>query len=95
MTTAVTAFVCDFCTRKKRFASKRGADQHERQCFHNPIRKACASCVHLIKERYDSEDGSGGNYCELEIVPIPATAEDPERRFIADCESWKGIEAPQ
>lgn len=94
MTTSVTAFVCDFCERKKRFASKRGADQHERQCFRNPVRRACASCQFLSCEIQSGGDGLGDYEfkvwgCELGITPIPATPEEPERRFIADCEKWE------
>lgn len=96
MTTRVDAFVCDFCVRKKRFASKVGAARHEKQCFHNPSRRACVTCRHLTIERYNHEDGSGGASCEFGLIPIPAGPETPARALTFDCEKWeqKAAEVP-
>lgn len=89
MTTKVAAYVCDFCTRKKRFSSITGANRHEKRCFYNPVRMACASCRHLVKDRYDPEDGSGGISCEKDLLPVPATEESPERAFRSECAAWE------
>ena len=65
---AVTAFICDFCLRKRRFAHRGTAVRHEMRCFYNPIRKACATCAHYSYERpvYEHDTGyyDGGSYCE-------------------------------
>ena len=87
----VVAFVCDFCPRKKRFAAKATAERHEGRCFHNPIRRACATCSHFSNEKpyTDRESGyteSGGPFCEVDALNY-----DPESSTVlrADCEQWK------
>lgn len=95
MTTAVTAFVCNFCPRKKRFAKRETAENHEYQCFHNPRRRACITCKHLTIEPYEMDTGAGGASCEFELIPILATPESPERMFTFDCEKWQAKQQPE
>lgn len=81
----VVAFVCGFCPRKKRFAAKATAEKHDRKCFHNPTRRACATCDHFSFEKYEHDTGAGGPSCAEGLLNrIPG---EPELR--ADCEGWK------
>jgi hypothetical protein len=44
----IKAYKCEFCN-KKIYQAKSSAVRHEKQCYANPIMKACRSCDHLIK----------------------------------------------
>jgi hypothetical protein len=57
----VTAFVCDFCPRKKRFAVRGAAKRHESRCFYNPATRACATCANFnyVPDYHEHETG----YC--------------------------------
>lgn len=41
----IEAYHCDYC--KKYSKSKRAITRHEKECYHNPITKACATCVNF------------------------------------------------
>lgn len=91
MTTAVTAFVCDFCPRKSRWSSRAIAKKHESRCFFNPIRRACMTCAYFTMEDtgIDEGDRSKSPCCGLDLLPIPATDTTPERRLNFNCEQWE------
>lgn len=40
--TEIKAYACDYC--HKYYKHKSSAIRHEKQCFYNPINKACLSC---------------------------------------------------
>ena len=87
----VTAFICDYCPRKRRFAARGTAVRHESRCFYNPIRKACASCAHfeMLRGSRDHETGyfeDGGPYCAK-----GALNDGPEIRtqLRSECELWE------
>ena len=86
----VTAYVCDFCPRKKRFAHRGTAVRHEAQCFYNPVRKACATCANFefvpYYNEYDTGYSEGGPYCSKDLL-----ISDPEKpnQMRADCEGWE------
>jgi hypothetical protein len=44
----VQAFQCEFC--EKVYKNKDSCRKHEKQCFANPIMKACRSCKYAIKD---------------------------------------------
>jgi hypothetical protein len=44
----VIMYQCGFC--KKKYSYKGSAIRHEKECFHNPIHKACASCGNFYQE---------------------------------------------
>ena len=87
MSSEITAYLCDFCPmgKRKRFATRSGATRHERQCFYNPLRRACASCSHFFFEKYDHETGEGGPFCDLD-----ALNRDPEALTVlrSECQLW-------
>lgn len=90
----VTAFVCDFCPRKKRFAKRGTALRHELRCFHNPTQRACVTCKHfeMVKPYYEFETGygeDGGPLCELGILPIDMGPEQPPQIMTSECEKWE------
>ena len=41
------AYSCDYKCGRKVVLSKKSMEDHETRCFHNPEKKACASCKHL------------------------------------------------
>lgn len=60
MTKEVTGFVCDHCAaagRKKRIlASASGCARHEKNCYYNPARRACVSCLLCVNEADETTD---------------------------------------
>ncbi len=93
----VVSFLCDYCPKKRarRFAGKSYAARHEKNCFWNPARRACATCEHFGKpEKEINDDGYSywsDMYC-AEDAFNKSSEEDP-RRF--DCPSWKLKEVSQ
>lgn len=50
----VIRYKCEFC--KKLFATKKGCEQHEKKCLHNPNAKHCFKCkLSYYGEFYSSE----------------------------------------
>lgn len=95
MSTQVVAFVCDFCPRKKRFASKVGVTRHEKNCFYNPARRACATCEHFIPaERESSVENPYGYVTAPRACAEDAFRKDPEDELRFACDSWK-LKEPQ
>lgn len=47
----IKAYACDFC--KKFTKTKQSMKMHEALCYHNPVTKACASCVHYMQESHN------------------------------------------
>lgn len=75
MATEVKRWACDFC-KTKTYQSKASAVRHEKQCFANPINKACRTCKNYVED-YETvytnyHDGNPGSedydikivYCE-------------------------------
>lgn len=87
----VTAFICDFCPRKRRFAQRGTAKRHEARCFYNPARKACASCKHFAYEKsyYDHETGyseEGGPSCAKDMLH---SGPEISSQLRSECEGWE------
>ena len=59
-------YVADGCGR--RFASKKKCLEHEVvcKCWSNPKNRACKTCAFAYREKYNPEDGTGGDgfHCE-------------------------------
>lgn len=49
----IEAYHCDYC--KKYSKSKGAMTRHEKNCYHNPITKACASCDNYKQEKFRCE----------------------------------------
>lgn len=49
----ITAYKCDYCHRC--FGRTVDAANHERSCKYNPSRRACATCVHCVKQKDEGE----------------------------------------
>lgn len=64
----ITAYQCDHCP--KYYKHKHNAKRHEKECFHNPETRSCASCEHFINWEDAFNDGlgntvqDGGYYCD-------------------------------
>ncbi len=91
MSSEVRAFVCDFCPRKARWSTRSIANRHEAKCFYNPARRACVTCAYFSMEdtSIDSDHDSKSPCCGLDLLPVPATADRPERALNFDCEHWE------
>ena len=50
----VTAYGCEYKCGQKVVLSKASMISHESRCFHNPLKKACASCFYFEKEQDDN-----------------------------------------
>lgn len=50
----IKAYNCDFC--KKYSKSKGFMARHEKECFYNPIAKACATCSKLYQQRIVTDE---------------------------------------
>lgn len=90
----VTAFVCDYCPKKHRYAARGTVLRHEQICYWNPARRACVTCEHFSNEphyfEYDTGYSEGGPWCELGLLPIKG--DNPEKFpkwYTADCEKWE------
>ena len=55
----VNGFICEYCTaagKKRRvLSSASGCARHEKNCYHNPIRRACATCQLCVQD-LDEDD---------------------------------------
>ena len=41
----IEAYHCDYC---KKYSKNKGViTRHEKECYHNPVMRACATCKHL------------------------------------------------
>ena len=49
----IEAYHCDYC--KKYSKSKGAMTRHEKNCYHNPITKACASCGNYKQDKVRCE----------------------------------------
>ena len=50
----VKAYACEFKCGRRTVMSKKSMVDHESRCFHNPEKRACASCKHFEKEHDDN-----------------------------------------
>lgn len=61
----VTAYLCEHCKARKKYKkylSKGAAKKHEKDCFYNPARRACNTCIHdcLTNEAVEGTE----RYCQ-------------------------------
>jgi len=76
----IEAYHCDYC--KKYSKSKGVITRHEKECYHNPVTKACATCKHLRQEDYKHPYWSGAQGVEMESTwARPMCAEGVEISF--------------
>ena len=54
----VKAYGCEFKCGRKVVLSKASMTDHESRCFHNPEKKACATCVYF--EKFNDGNGMEG-----------------------------------
>lgn len=66
----IEAYHCEYC--KKYSKSKGVMTRHEKQCYHNPVTKACATCKYLSQEDYSRPFflGDGGEIIVTATRPI-------------------------
>lgn len=81
----VVAFICDFCPVKKRYATSTTGKNHEKTCFYNPERRACATCGNFTVEPFEPDTGAGGRYCAEDFF----RKEEGEGELRFNCEKWK------
>ena len=48
------AYSCDYKCGRKVVLSKKSMEDHETRCFHNPEKKACASCKYFSVQSDDN-----------------------------------------
>lgn len=56
----VKAYGCEFKCGRKVVLSKASMIDHESRCFHNPVKKACVTCIYF--EREQDDNGAEGVY---------------------------------
>lgn len=67
-----TAYSCDFKCGKKVVLSKKSMEDHETRCFHNPEKKACASCKFF--DKFSDGNGLEGTSMNEEWVALLCNA---------------------
>jgi hypothetical protein len=72
----IVAYKCDWCGFYRK--TKKAIENHEKRCFWNPVRRACASC----KNNETSTD-----YDEIRFW-CSAFEVDLEKNLKYDCERW-------
>ena len=99
----IEAYHCDYC--KKYSKSKGVITRHEKECYHNPATKACATCAHFGQEEHKRPDffiGQSATHlrpvCDL---GIGLYIEDEERvlgykaALRNHCEAWSEREVEE
>jgi len=71
------AFKCGSAVKTKRSAML----AHSAQCFHNPARRACATCKHFVRAVHNP-DCDDPPYCAV-------NANDLYEKLFADCQAWE------
>lgn len=93
----ITAYVCEFCPRKKARMSKSKTVTHEAICFYNPARKACVTCAHFSNGEGYHDTCWGGehqqtsyrtNECELDVIANATGPDNPAGDLQHDCAKW-------
>lgn len=81
----VKAYSCEFGCRRKVLTSKADMARHEENCFHNPVRRACASCKHLLKEHDDN--GMDEPYFErwVNVICLGSDLIDIQEKLTFNC----------
>lgn len=81
----ITAYKCSFCKDSNRsiFLSRSGCRAHEKQCWLNPARKSCATCINL--DEFDPE----GIVFKVEWRCTVRKDITPFKRKIIDCPEWE------
>jgi len=66
----ITAYRCKYRCGERPSTSEDTIIKHEKNCFHNPGRKACKICKHFSKDEEKSYDcGTLMKYCDIEKLP--------------------------
>lgn len=69
------AYQCDFCNKYGKQKSR--IKKHEESCYHNPMTRSCATCIHLKQQ---------------EFSPVPNGTlldnQDPESMAFGESSGW-------
>jgi hypothetical protein len=83
---------CDFCG--KTYARWNAAVKHEKICYYNPERRACATCANMVAKDhgyYDDEHEQRVPIfvpeCDIELDVVEDTKERHE--YKSDCPGWE------
>jgi hypothetical protein len=93
---AITAYVCDFCPKRRPFKSKSSGSRHEKNCYRNPETRSCATCKHFAQEDAEPEVGFFGCVgCDVDAPGFytPHQGEPVETRLQTRCTMWEPKEA--
>lgn len=89
MPVVIKAFACQF--RCGRIGTKsKSIEKHERNCFHNPERRACQTCRNNEYVPYEDDTGAGGYFeCKADILPVGS-------KMVFECIAWEAkMKGPQ
>ena len=81
----VKAYGCKYKCRQRVVLSKASMADHETRCFHNPEKKACATCVHLERQ-HDGNGMDGTPYNENWINLLCHAKEECMSKLESNCE---------
>lgn len=92
----IKAYQCDYCNKYS--ISKKYIQAHEKECYHNPITKACATCENNVAGTRKVMS-SIVNYPVTEVYPICSKGIEIsilnrsesgfKRNLQHHCESWE------
>lgn len=90
---SITAFLCDFCPKRRPFKVKSSCVRHEKNCYRNPQTRSCKTCGNFEMVTDYRDYLQGGEHvqvdfqspsCKLEILEM---SDEPER-LRTKCEKW-------
>lgn len=84
------AYACEHGCGRKVLTSKQAMERHDKNCFHNPDRKACITCEHFCSYHDSNGMESEPQYLHKFIVRecLASDGFDLNEKLRADCPSW-------
>ena len=90
----IKAYKCDYCSKYS--ISKKYIKTHEKECYHNPVTKACATCKNCESVGRERKS-STGEYLVTEMysictkgITISILREDGFKRCLQHhCKAWE------
>ena len=83
----VKAYGCEYKCGRKVVLSKASMIDHESRCFHNPEKRACATCVHF--ERENDNNGVEGPYYNSWVNLVCNAKDEQLDKLQNNCDLYK------
>jgi hypothetical protein len=87
MARQVKAYACDYKCGRGVILSKKNMESHESRCFHNPDKRACATCAYF--EKGSDNNGMEGRYREEWSYMHCGAIDEGLEKLTSNCELHK------